>query len=343
MGAVCSTDRRPIVHVLVVGGAGYIGSHVARRLIDGGYSVTVYDNLVHGLHANLHSEAAFVHGDIHDQVALRAALRATPHPEGTPVDAVIHLAAAKAAGESMINPELYANNNLSGTVSLLNAMTFAGVKYIVFSSSAAVYGEPRYTPMDEKHPTEPVNFYGFTKLMIEKLLAWYGQLRGIRSASLRYFNAAGYDAAGRIGGLEQQPANLIPLIMEAAVGMRPEIQIFGDDYETDDGTCIRDYIHVTDLAEAHALALDWIAANDDSLVVNLGTGHGISVLEMVEKARAVTGQPIPSRVVERRPGDPATVIASSDLAAEILGWRAEHSGAENLLKTTWDMYARLDR
>ena len=324
------------MHILVIGGAGYIGSHVARRMIDGGHTVTVYDNLAHGLHANLHKEATFVHGDIHDPLALRAALRGN----GKPVDAVVHLAAAKAAGESMIKPELYADNNINGTVSILNAMSETGVRHIVFSSSAAVYGEPRYLPIDEAHPTEPVNFYGFTKLMIEKLLSWYGGLRGIRSASLRYFNAAGYDADGRIGGLEQQPANLIPLIMEVAVGIKPELRIFGDDYETDDGTCIRDYVHVTDLAEAHARSLEWIAGNDDSLILNLGTGQGTSVQEMVDMARTVTGEPIPSRVVERRPGDPAKLFASSKRAEEVLGWKATHSSCENLLQTTWAMYVR---
>jgi UDP-glucose 4-epimerase len=324
------------VHVLVIGGAGYIGSHVVLRLLDAGHHVTVYDNLRHGLHANLHDGATFIHGDILDQISLRAALIES----GTPVDAVVHLAAAKAAGESMILPELYAQNNIAGTVSILNSMTAVGVSKIVFSSSAAVYGEPEYVPIDENHPTKPINFYGFTKLEIEQLLGWYDQLRNTRFASLRYFNAAGYDPEGRVHGLEQQPANLLPLIMETAIGMRPELEIYGNDYDTPDGTCVRDYIHVTDLADAHARALDWICANDTSLIVNLGSERGVSVQEMVDTARGVTGCSITSRVVERRPGDPATLIASSELARSTLGWKTSHSAAETLLKTTWDAYQR---
>ncbi len=321
------------MHVVVIGGAGYIGSHVARQMLDAGHSVTVFDNLSHGLHENLFREAHFIHGDIHDPLALRTALR-TP----VPADAVVHLAAFKAAGESMAVPEKYAWNNVAGTIGVLNAMVEMGVRRIVFSSSAAVYGEPQYVPIDEDHPTEPLNFYGFTKLEIERILRWYDQLRGVRFAALRYFNAAGYDPAGRISGLEQDPANLLPIVMEVAVGARDHLQIFGNDYPTPDGTCVRDFIHVTDLATGHVDALRWIDEQESSVTVNLGTGVGVSVQQMVETARTVTGHGIPVRVTERRPGDPAELTASSTRAQQILGWQATHSSVEELVETSWKAY-----
>ena len=322
------------MRIVVIGGAGYIGSHVARRLLDAGHEVTVFDNLSHGLRENLFPDASFVHGDIQHQLELRAALAG----DGTRADAVVHLAAAKAAGESMVNPEKYSSNNIAGTISVLNAMSATGVKRMVFSSSAAVYGEPEYVPLDEDHPTSPINYYGFTKLEIERILRWYDELRGIRFAALRYFNAAGYDPQGRVTGLEQSPANLLPIIMEVATGARAELQVFGDDYSTPDGTCVRDYIHVTDLADGHLAALEWIDANDQSLTVNLGSGVGISVNEMVETARQVTGHPIPARVTARRPGDPAELVATAATAKEVLGWEAQHSSAEELVATSWKAY-----
>jgi UDP-glucose 4-epimerase len=202
-----------------------------------------------------------------------------------------------------------------------------------------VYGEPQYIPIDEKHPANPENYYGFTKLEIEKFLGWYDRLKGIRFASLRYFNAAGYDPQGRVKGLEQNPANLIPIIMEAAHGLRKELEIFGDDYDTPDGTCIRDYIHVSDLASAHVLALDYIAKNEKSITVNLGSERGSSVLEVLEAARKITGKPIPSRVTGRRPGDPAKLTASAALARELLGWKTLHSDMETIIRTSWEAYA----
>ena len=238
----------------------------------------------------------------------------------------------------MIKPEKYSTNNISGTVNLLNAASLVDIKYIVFSSSAAVYGEPSYLPLDENHPVNPENYYGFTKLEIERLLTWYDRLRGIRSACLRYFNAAGYDLKGRVCGLEQNPANLLPVIMEAACGMRAELQVFGSDYDTPDGTCIRDYIHVNDLAAAHALALDYISVNGTSLTVNLGSETCSSVLEVLETARRVTGKPIPARIGGRRPGDPARLTASAAKARSILGWEAHCSDLETLVKTSWEAY-----
>jgi UDP-glucose 4-epimerase len=320
------------MNILIIGGAGYIGSHVAREFLDRGHKVTVFDNLSFGLRENLFSEAAFIHGDILLYQKLREAMKGQ--------DAAVYLAAFKAVGESMIKPEKYSVNNIIGTMNLLNAASEAGLKYIIFSSSAAVYGEPEYLPIDEKHPTNPENYYGFTKLEIEKFLGWYDRLRGIRSASLRYFNAAGYDVQGRVTGLEQNPANLIPVIMEAASGMRSELAVFGDDYDTPDGTCIRDYIHVNDLAIAHALALDYIAKNDRSLTINLGSETGSSVMEVLETARRVIGRPIPSRIAGRRPGDPARLTASAACARELLGWQAQYSDMETLISTSWRAYAQ---
>lgn len=318
--------------ILIVGGAGYIGSHVAREFLDQGHAVTVFDNLSSGMRENLFPEAGFIQGDILDYESLLKAMRGR--------DAIIHLAAFKAAGESMLKPEKYSLNNLSGTVNIVNAACEAGVKRLVFSSSAATYGEPSYIPIDEKHPTTPENYYGFTKLEIERVLDWYDRLKGLRFAALRYFNAAGYDAKGRIKGLERNPANLIPIIMEAACGIRKELEVFGDDYDTRDGTCIRDYVHVSDLARGHVAALTWIDENDRSLVVNLGSETGFSVLEILDMARKVTGRPIPSRIAARRPGDPAALVASSALAHEVLGWEARESNAESLVKTTWEAYRR---
>ena len=320
------------MNILVIGGAGYIGSHVVQEFLRPENSVTVYDNLSSGLRENLFPEAQFIHGDIQDFNRLLQTMKSGDF------DALIHLAASKAAGESMQQPEKYSRNNIIGTINILNAASEAQIKNIVFSSSAAVYGEPEYLPIDEKHQTRPENYYGFTKLEIERFLGWYEKLRGIRFASLRYFNAAGYDVNGRIRGLEQNPANLIPVIMETACGKREELQIFGNDYDTPDGTCIRDYIHVNDLAAGHAAALDYIGRNDRSLVVNLGSETGSSVNEVLETARRVTGRPIPAKIAGRRPGDPAKLTASSALALQLLGWKTRYSDMETLIKTSWKAY-----
>jgi UDP-glucose 4-epimerase len=320
------------MNIFVIGGAGYIGSHVVREFLDRGHQCMVYDNFYSGLRMNLYPQAGFTHGDILDFPALKAAMAARKY------DALIHLAAFKAAGESMLQPEKYARNNIIGTLNILNAAVETGITRVVFSSSAAVYGEPEYLPIDEAHSLNPENFYGFTKLEIERFLAWYEKLRGVSFASLRYFNAAGYDINGRMKGLEQNPANLLPVIMEAACGMRPEIQIFGDDYDTPDGTCIRDYIHVNDLATAHAAALDYIMAAGKSLTVNLGSETGVSVYQVLESARSITGMAIPSITVARRPGDPAKLTASSARARELLGWSARCSDIETIIRTSWEVY-----
>jgi UDP-glucose 4-epimerase len=317
--------------ILVIGGAGYIGSHVTRELLDRDHQVTVFDNLSTGTRENLQLGATFVHGDILSSESLRAVF-------GSSFDAVIHLAASKAAGESMTNPEKYSINNIIGTLNILNAASEAGVGDIVFSSSAAVYGEPRYLPIDEDHPTEPENYYGFTKLQIEGFLRWYDKLKGIRFAALRYFNAAGYDAEGRIKGLEQNPANLLPVIMEVAIGWRESIRVFGDDYDTEDGTGVRDYIHVSDLARAHAAALNYIVSEKQSLTVNLGSESGLSVLQLIEAARRISDQQIPAEIVERRPGDPGKLVASSAKAKKLLGWEARESDVESLVSTSLRAY-----
>jgi len=330
------------MNVLIIGGAGYIGSHVTREFLDRAHKVTVFDDLSSGLRENLFPEAAFVHGTILDYPALLAACRGgeTADSKSGPFDAVVHLAAFKAVGESMQKPEKYSLNNINGTINILNAMSGTGIKRIIFSSSAAVFGQPQYLPVDEKHPVNPESYYGFTKLEIERFMEWYDRLKGMRFASLRYFNAAGYDVKGRITGLEQNPANLIPLIMEVAVGMRKELQIFGNDYDTRDGTCIRDYIHVSDLAAAHAAALEYISKNDRSLIVNLGSETGTTVLEILESARRITGKPIPSSIVARRSGDPAFLTASSKLARELLGWKAAYSDIGSIIKSTWEVYKK---
>ncbi|MDR2553700.1 MAG: UDP-glucose 4-epimerase GalE [Treponema sp.] len=322
------------MNILIIGGAGYIGSHVTRELLDRNHRAVVFDNLSSGLRENLFPEAVFIHGDILRYEQLTAAMQESG------AEAAVYLAAFKAVGESMIKPEKYSVNNIVGTINLLNAACKTGLKYVIFSSSAAVYGEPAYLPIDEKHPANPENYYGFTKLEIEQFLAWYDRLKGLRYASLRYFNAAGYDVKGRIKGLEQNPANLLPVIMETACGMRAELEIFGDDYDTPDGSCIRDYIHVSDLAAAHVLALEYIVQNNKSITVNLGSEAGSSVLEVLETARRITGRPIPSRIAGRRPGDPAKLTASAGLARSLLGWKAEHSDLETLVRTSWEAYQK---
>lgn len=319
------------MNVLVIGGAGYIGSHVVKELNKQGHKVTVFDNLSSGLRQNLFKQNGFIHGDILIKEQLDRAFA-----QG--FDAFIHLAAFKAAGESMVSPEKYSVNNITGTLNIINSAVEHGCKRMVFSSSAAVFGEPQYLPIDEAHPKNPENYYGFTKLKIEEFMAWYEKLRGLRFAALRYFNAAGYDVDGEIYGLEQNPANLLPIIMEVACGMREKMKIFGNDYDTRDGTCIRDYIHVTDLAVAHVKALEYIAKNDKSLTVNLGSEKGTTVTEMVEAARRITGKPIQADYAERRPGDPASLVASAKYAADVLGWKAQHSDVDTLLETTFKAY-----
>ena len=323
------TDNKKI---LVTGGAGYVGSHVVKALRDAGESPVVFDNLSTGLRENLLPGIPFIQGDTLSTVHLNQAMSG--------VDSIIHMAAYKAAGESMTDPGKYAINNLNGTINLLNAAAEAKIKYFVFSSSAAVYGEPEYLPLDEAHPTKPLNFYGYTKLGIENLLGWYSKLKGIRFASLRYFNAAGYDNEGEINGLEKEPNNLIPIVLETIMGKREEVVVFGSDYDTDDGSCIRDYIHVNDLAEAHLSALYYLKNQNRDLVVNLGTSKGLSVLEVLRIAREVSGNKFKFTLGPRRAGDPAVILAEASLAERLLDWVPKHSNAATLLETSLRAYRK---
>jgi len=316
--------------VLVIGGAGYIGSHVVKEMMKAGHKVTVFDNLSSGLRKNLFAENDFIYGNILIPTDVEAAF-------SRGFDGFVHLAAFKAVGESMVAPEKYSVNNITGTLNIMNAAVKYNCKMMIFSSTAATFGDPQYLPIDEKHPQIPVNYYGFTKLEIEHFMEWYERLKGLKFAALRYFNAAGYDPDGDIRGLEQKPENLLPRVMEAALGQR-QLKIFGTDYDTRDGTCIRDYIHVTDLARAHVMALDYIAKNNKSLKLNLGTEKGTTVKEIIEAARKITGKSIPAEEAPRRAGDPASLYATPKLAKEILGWEPKFSDVDTLVRTTWNAY-----
>ena len=317
------------MNVLVTGGAGYIGSHVVLDLLDSGHEVTVLDDLSLGFEKNVDVRAKFIKGSILSEQDLKTAFSTGP-------DAVIHLAAWKAAGESMVHPEKYSINNIIGTLQLLMAMVDSGVQKIIFSSSAAVYGFPEYLPVDENHRTDPINYYGYTKLAIEDNFRWYSKLKGISFVSLRYFNAAGYDSQNRVTEPEQNPQNLLPIVMEVAMGIRDKLEIFGNDYNTADGTCIRDYIHVSDLASAHTKAIHFLQRTGKDLIVNLGTGRGHSVLDVVHEAKQITQHPIPNEFVERRPGDPEELIASFEMATDVLKWTPVQSGLNQILQTMWE-------
>ena len=317
--------------ILVTGGAGYIGSHVVYELIDQGYDVTILDDMSLGLEENIDPRSIFVQGSTHSDSDLDSVL-------SVGFDGIIHLAAWKAAGESMTDPAKYAHNNLIGTINLLNACDRHGIKRFVFSSTSSVYGNPEYIPIDENHPTEPISYYGETKLQVEKNLKWFSELKGIRFGVLRYFNAAGYDIKGRIKGRERNALNLIPIAMEVAAGIREKMQVFGNNYDTHDGTGVRDYIHVSDLAIAHMKALNYISENDKDLLVNLATGEGHSVLDVINKSKEVSGKDIPFDIVGRRAGDPATVVAVSNRANKVLDWSTKYSDLDTLIRTAWDVY-----
>jgi UDP-glucose 4-epimerase len=317
--------------ILVTGGAGYIGSHVVYELIDQGHDVTILDDMSLGLEENIDPRSIFVQGSTHSDSDLDSVL-------SVGFDGIIHLAAWKAAGESMTDPAKYAHNNLIGTINLLNACDRHGIKRFVFSSTSSVYGNPEYIPIDENHPTDPISYYGETKLQVEKNLKWFSELKGIRFGVLRYFNAAGYDIKGRIKGKERNALNLIPIAMEVAAGIREKMQVFGDNYDTHDGTGVRDYIHVSDLAIAHRKALNYISENDKDLLVNLATGDGHSVLDVINKAKEVSRKDIPFDIVGRRAGDPATVVAVSNRANKVLDWSTKYSDLDTLIRTSWDVY-----
>ena len=317
------------MRVLVTGGAGYIGSHVVLELCDKGYEVVVLDDLSSGNKGAVDKRAKFINGSTLNNSDVELGLEK--------VEAVIHLAAFKAAGESMLDPIKYSQNNILGSINLLNAIIKHKINSFVFSSTAAVYGYPEYLPLDENHPLEPINYYGFTKLEIEKILQWYSELKGLKFAALRYFNAAGYDINGRLNFLEKNPANLIPTTMEVASGMRNKMHVFGNDYNTYDGTGLRDYIHVSDLAEAHLKALDFLN-NNNNIKVNLSSGERHSVIDVIDMTKKISGKEINYEIVERRPGDPAELYASSDLAYDALHWKPKYSDLKTLIESTWDVY-----
>ena len=311
--------------VLVIGGAGYIGSHAARALKRAGHEVIVFDNLSTG-YEFLAAGFELVKGDVLDAGALA---RVLPR-----VDAIMHFAAHAYVGESVSNPEKYFHNNVEGGLSLLNAALAAGVKKIIFSSTCAVYGIPAKVPIDESTLRNPVNPYGVTKLFFEQALEAYDRAYDFRYGSLRYFNAAGADESGEIGEWHDPETHLIPVALHAAAGLGPELQVFGSDYPTPDGTCVRDYIHVNDLASAHVKALERLAAGQESFAVNLGTGVGCSVQEVISAVEKVTGKPVPRQMKERRVGDPPALVANPAKAQELLGWKAAR-GLQEVVETAW--------
>lgn len=315
--------------LLVTGGAGYIGGTVATILMQSGHSVTVLDNLCHSKRNEVPAGAEFLQADVADRPRVESLLRKL-QPDG-----VLHFAALIEAGESMQKPEIYFRNNTASTLSLLEAMHATGVKKLVFSSTAAVYGEPEHVPIDEAAKLAPTNAYGESKLMVEQMLTWLNRIHGLRYASLRYFNVAGA-LPGR-GEAHEPETHLIPLILDVALGRREKIFIYGDDYDTPDGTCIRDYIHVVDLAAAHILALKALDSRN-RLICNLGNGHGFSVKQVVEAARRVTGHPIPVEIKARRPGDPARLVASSEQAKTELGWQPATPRIEDILVSAWEWH-----
>ena len=312
--------------ILVTGGAGYIGGTVATILLKAGHSVTVLDNLRHSRREEIPAGVSFVEADVADRPRVESLLRDL-QPEG-----VLHFAALIEAGESMQKPEIYFRNNTASTLALLEAMLATGVDKLVFSSTAAVYGEPEATPIEETASLAPTNAYGESKLLVEHMLRWFHQIHGLRYASLRYFNVAG--AVGGRGEAHEPETHLIPLILDVALGRRQKIFIFGDDYPTPDGTCIRDYIHVSDLADAHILALRALSSSD-RMIYNLGNGNGFSVREVIESARRVTGHPIPAEVKPRRAGDPARLVASSAQAKSKLDWQPKHPDLDDIMASAW--------
>lgn len=315
-------------NVLVVGGAGYIGSHMVKELLDAGFDVTTLDNLSTG-HRKAVTGGTFVQGDLADQELLdRLFIEKT-------VDAVMHFAAYSLVADSVENPIEYYRNNFSSTLSLLSSMLRHGVRRFIFSSTAAVYGEPETVPIPETHPCLPTNPYGASKFAVERMLSDCDSAYGLKYMSLRYFNAAGADASARIGERHERETHLIPLVLQTALGRRRQIDIFGTDYSTPDGTCLRDYVHVTDLASAHLLALSALMDGSRSNIYNLGNSKGYSVREVIDLSREITGKQIPSREAERREGDPAVLVADSKKIRQELGWRPRYEDLENIIESAW--------
>jgi len=315
--------------ILVLGGAGYIGSHTAYELIERGEDVVIVDNLETGYKEAVHPKARFYQGDIRNREFIDRVF------DREKIDAVIHFAANSLVGESMVKPLKYYDNNLCGTKVLLESMVEHKIDKIVFSSTAATYGEPERVPILETDRTMPTNPYGETKLSMEKMFHWTSMAHGLKYVSLRYFNACGAHKSGSIGEAHNPESHLIPLILQVPNGQREAISIFGDDYDTKDGTCVRDYIHVTDLAQAHILAVEYLMKGNESNIFNLGNGIGFTVQEVIEASRKVTGDPIKAVTVPRRAGDPAKLIASSEKAKSVLGWKPEHADLEEIIESAW--------
>jgi UDP-glucose 4-epimerase len=315
--------------ILITGGAGYIGSHCVLDFQRAGYDCVVLDNLAEGHEQALQTEN-FCKAELSDISQIREVFKKYP------IEAVIHFAAFAYVGESVENPQKYYYNNVVNTLNLLNVMLENNVKKIVFSSTCATYGNPEYVPIDEKHPQSPINPYGATKLMIERILKDYNEAYGLKYVALRYFNAAGADNEANIGESHRIETHLIPLVLQTALGKRDSIKVFGDDYDTPDGTCIRDYIHVNDLSSAHRLAFEQLNNNGNSDIYNLGIGKGYSVKEIIEKSEKITGKPINKQMVERRPGDPPRLVADNKKAREVLGWKPKFVEIEDIIQTAWN-------
>lgn len=318
--------------ILVAGGAGYIGSHMVKRLVELGEDVVVADNLSTGHKKAIAKEAKFYYGDIRDRQFLDRIFT------NEDITAVVHFAAFSIVPESMAKPLKYFDNNTGGMITLLEAMHDYGIKYIVFSSTAATYGTPEHMPIKETDPQKPINPYGLSKLMMEHMMEWADKAYGIKFVALRYFNVAGAAPDGTIGEDHGPETHLVPIIMEVAEGKRSELSIFGDDYNTPDGTNVRDYVHVMDLAEAHVLALKYLDAGNESNAFNLGSSTGFSNKQMLEAAREVTGKEIPAKVAPRRPGDPDSLVAASDKAREVLGWKPKYDDVHDIIATAWNWH-----
>lgn len=318
--------------ILVLGGAGYIGSHAVDQLISEGSDVVVVDNLLTGHREAIHPKARFYEGDIRDKAFLTDVFNKEK------IDSVIHFAASSLVGESVEKPLLYFNNNVYGMQILLEVMQDFDVKHIVFSSSAATYGDVKDPIIKETTPTNPASPYGATKLIMENMMKWCDGAYGMKFVALRYFNVAGAKSDASIGEDHNPESHLVPIILQVALGQRQELAIFGDDYDTADGTCVRDYVHVEDLIQAHILALNYLKEGNESNVFNLGSSTGYSVKEMLDAAREVTGKEIPAKIAPRRAGDPGTLVAASDKAKEILGWQPKYTQVKDIIKTAWDWH-----
>ena len=320
--------------ILVFGGAGYIGSHLVFDLCENGHHVTVFDNLFTGSMLNVDPRSTFILGDILDISHLEKVFRQNTF------ETVIHFAALKAAGDSMINPSDYAHHNITGSINILNMMVQHRVRNIIFSSSAAVYGYPQYLPVDEIHPKEPVNFYGYTKLVIEQIMQWYADLTGLRYVALRYFNAAGYDITGRIRCMEQNPANLLPIVMELASGRKESMEVFGNDYNTVDGTGVRDYIHVSDLAQAHVQVFQELLNKGQPNIFNVGIGEGHSVLTIIESASKISGKKPKVKYGPKRPGDPPNLVSDPTKIKNTIDWEPKYIDIDQIIRTAWEWYLK---